>query len=602
MLWTDASSRSFIAEHYPWFLSVFDSYPYAIQRADAIRYFVLHHYGGIYMDLDIGCTRRLDPLLRFEVILPVTRPVGVSNDLIFAAKGHPFMDQVIHNLVTFNHRYLTHYPTVMFSTGPMFVSASYGLYVDAHGPATPSTSLTPSAGFEGVRVLPKSLYGKNALPADVPDAFFKHFYGSSWHAGDAGFLIFLRDHGRLLMFIGACLVAYGACKTVLPRVLFSLRRSGHRRSPSAPRTQGRRSAQHWVEVPFETSSSLRSARAPRRTISRHLAQTPETILGVHSDPEEGETSDQRRPDLHASNSSTQIKTTRPTSRPPFTDSLSVAAPKPQRISMPLFELDDTDGERSEGGSSEGSRRSAEDAQGFLSWTGLGGSHSRPQSSDSSTESVSPAWRRASGVLFLPAYVLSRMGSPGLAFGRDRDTTPDLPRHHSPAESWSSSSHLGTSTPSHSRRPSFVDRAAQLLPKGLKGLPNGRTSADNFDLELTSKGRDDRDSTPQAVYSTAAHGRLHPDSSFSMGAASAWLDEEGSSTPTNVSRTDKFLSPAMTIDMSRSTHTNFRTPPPPYDDSDENTGTGDEGPAASSTSGGRRASHREAESDKTSPRK
>lgn len=70
MLWTDASSREFIAEQYPWFLDTFDSYPYPIQRADAIRYFILHYYGGVYLDLDIGCLRRLDPLLVYPVILP----------------------------------------------------------------------------------------------------------------------------------------------------------------------------------------------------------------------------------------------------------------------------------------------------------------------------------------------------------------------------------------------------------------------------------------------------------------------------------------------------------------------------------------------------
>lgn len=68
-LWTDKKAREFIAneyattpqpqEHqaltilrYPWFLETFDGYPYPIQRADAIRYFVLHHFGGIYIDLD----------------------------------------------------------------------------------------------------------------------------------------------------------------------------------------------------------------------------------------------------------------------------------------------------------------------------------------------------------------------------------------------------------------------------------------------------------------------------------------------------------------------------------------------------------------------
>ena len=37
---------------YPWFLETFDNYQFPIQRADAIRYFVLAHYGGIYIDLD----------------------------------------------------------------------------------------------------------------------------------------------------------------------------------------------------------------------------------------------------------------------------------------------------------------------------------------------------------------------------------------------------------------------------------------------------------------------------------------------------------------------------------------------------------------------
>lgn len=222
MLWTDADSRQFLVENYPSFVEIFDSYPYPIQRADAIRYFILQRYGGIYMDLDVGCLRRLDPLLRFEVVLPKTIPVGLSNDVMASVAGHPFMDHLIHNLVTFNHRYLSHYPTIMFSTGPMFVSAAYELYMNAHGLATPSTPSNPSAGFTGIRILPKALYGKNAKPSEVPDAFFRHFYGSSWHSDDAGFLIFLRNHGRFLIFTGFCVVLYGFGRSAVPRLLLAL--------------------------------------------------------------------------------------------------------------------------------------------------------------------------------------------------------------------------------------------------------------------------------------------------------------------------------------------------------------------------------------------
>jgi mannosyltransferase OCH1-like enzyme len=44
---------AFIKEKYPWFLPVFDAYPYNIQRADVIRYFALAYYGGTYLDLDL---------------------------------------------------------------------------------------------------------------------------------------------------------------------------------------------------------------------------------------------------------------------------------------------------------------------------------------------------------------------------------------------------------------------------------------------------------------------------------------------------------------------------------------------------------------------
>lgn len=55
-MWTDAKSRELIATEYPWFLNTFDNYSQPIQRADAIRYFVLAHFGGIYIDLDDVCT------------------------------------------------------------------------------------------------------------------------------------------------------------------------------------------------------------------------------------------------------------------------------------------------------------------------------------------------------------------------------------------------------------------------------------------------------------------------------------------------------------------------------------------------------------------
>lgn len=63
ILWDDDDNRAFIEKYYPWFLDIYDNYPETIMRVDAVRYFFLYTYGGIYADLDFECLKSLNPLL-----------------------------------------------------------------------------------------------------------------------------------------------------------------------------------------------------------------------------------------------------------------------------------------------------------------------------------------------------------------------------------------------------------------------------------------------------------------------------------------------------------------------------------------------------------
>ena len=47
--------REFIEKMYPWFLKTYDGYTQEIMRIDAVRYFILHYFGGIYLDIDMEC-------------------------------------------------------------------------------------------------------------------------------------------------------------------------------------------------------------------------------------------------------------------------------------------------------------------------------------------------------------------------------------------------------------------------------------------------------------------------------------------------------------------------------------------------------------------
>lgn len=146
MIWNGTAARSFLEENYPWIMPTYNSYRHPIQRVDALKYFVLWHYGGVYMDLDISCRRSLRPLLPFPAWLPKATPfgkpiasqdatvrlrlrtyqatgrAGVNNDLMAARRHHPLIGQMTESLERRNKNLLFPYLTIFWATGPQFTS------------------------------------------------------------------------------------------------------------------------------------------------------------------------------------------------------------------------------------------------------------------------------------------------------------------------------------------------------------------------------------------------------------------------------------------------------------------------------------------------
>ncbi len=137
-LWTDEDNREFLRRYYPWFLSIYDAYPEPIMRADAVRYFILYHYGGVYADLDTEALRPLDPLIverdiilgleperhvRTHQIHGYPLPRIVSNAVMISAPGHPFWEQVFRHLVSYHHA-----NGALDATGPFLLTRAYESY------------------------------------------------------------------------------------------------------------------------------------------------------------------------------------------------------------------------------------------------------------------------------------------------------------------------------------------------------------------------------------------------------------------------------------------------------------------------------------------
>lgn len=51
-LWKDDTLDKFVNENYPENLKYWNNFPYPMYKIDYARYMLLHHYGGIYVDLD----------------------------------------------------------------------------------------------------------------------------------------------------------------------------------------------------------------------------------------------------------------------------------------------------------------------------------------------------------------------------------------------------------------------------------------------------------------------------------------------------------------------------------------------------------------------
>lgn len=105
MFWTDKENRRLIADHFPWFLDVYDSFPLNIQRADCARYFYMLQFGGCYFDLDFESLKNLDPLLLdVQVALAymttdIAHEISIPNAFVASVPGHAFWWYVLKHVL-----------------------------------------------------------------------------------------------------------------------------------------------------------------------------------------------------------------------------------------------------------------------------------------------------------------------------------------------------------------------------------------------------------------------------------------------------------------------------------------------------------------------
>lgn len=174
--WNKNMCIQLIKFYYPEHENMFKQYRYEIQRCDAIRYFILHRYGGLYADMDYYCNRPWDEVLRdYPKDLYFVQTTNysseeqerASNSLMYSKPGHKFWPYLFLELQ--KHQtcpvYYTRHMTIMFTTGPSIVTRVYrklkrklrlsyypAKYFHPYGISDDITSLTGNKEFYAIHL------------------------------------------------------------------------------------------------------------------------------------------------------------------------------------------------------------------------------------------------------------------------------------------------------------------------------------------------------------------------------------------------------------------------------------------------------------------
>lgn len=134
-LWTDQECLDFVMAVFPEFEKIYRHFPFDIQRFDAIRYLLLHTYGGVYIDLDMLPLKPLDFLETCTDFVMSKEPASaaanhgrdfiVSNAFMASPPQHRFIPHLVQDMASHRSSYKDKNNLILDTTGPFFMSRVY---------------------------------------------------------------------------------------------------------------------------------------------------------------------------------------------------------------------------------------------------------------------------------------------------------------------------------------------------------------------------------------------------------------------------------------------------------------------------------------------
>jgi mannosyltransferase OCH1-like enzyme len=219
IIWSHEMMENFVKKEYPDFYNVYMAYPYDIQRCDAFRYLVLYKYGGIYLDMDIICKKKLDSLLNYELVIVKSSNISsfYTNSFFMTIPNHPFIKFCIDNLPNYTNSfyYFGKHWHIMNSTGPHFLTNMVKKYKENN---IKNLYILSNEEYAGDCTLCNESTCKGGI-------YFSHTIGQSWNSWDSLFYNFLICNYKkiivgLLLLIAAYYIFFRRNKLVKCKTYF----------------------------------------------------------------------------------------------------------------------------------------------------------------------------------------------------------------------------------------------------------------------------------------------------------------------------------------------------------------------------------------------
>ena len=217
MLYNDHSCLDFVSQQYPEFLDVYTTLPRKVMKADMWRLLILHHYGGVYLDMDCECKKPIDEWgesfgiskqasgywegdperIQLMVGVEIVNDAQITNWAIAAKPGHPILYEAVKMIAEEQSSNSSANDTeVLYLTGPKLFTAAIIRHLVGIGYFSNDDDATVrNATFwqnnnintlieeVGLAVLNKQAFGFHRLHKSSPLASSKEIFVRHWFQG-----------------------------------------------------------------------------------------------------------------------------------------------------------------------------------------------------------------------------------------------------------------------------------------------------------------------------------------------------------------------------------------------------------------------------------